>query len=119
MSYVKTPERIWADVIVWGDMEPLAGEWNFRDVGRPEDTEFVRVDLYDDAIKQRDELQAEVDRLRGVILEELEGARREADADLEGQAAMERVMDYPMERTYTPAMKRADRLNAALSEKKS
>lgn len=66
---------------------------------------------------QAEKAEAEVERLRNVITVELTEARRIADADLESQAAMERVMDYPMERTYTPAMKRFDRLKAALQRK--
>jgi len=39
------PERIWANVAVWGNGEPLAGEWNYRDVGNDDDVEYIRADL--------------------------------------------------------------------------
>ena len=42
------PERIWANVAVWGNGEPLAGEWNHRDVGLTDDTLFIRADLAPD-----------------------------------------------------------------------
>ena len=38
------PDFIWANVAVWGNGEPLAGEWNHRDVGSDEDTAYVRRD---------------------------------------------------------------------------
>lgn len=64
MTDAKAPERIWAT----GDTRN--GSWTHEQV--PEKwgaavTEFVRADLYDAAIKQRDELRAEVERLRGVM----------------------------------------------------
>lgn len=39
------PERIWANVAVWSNGQALAGEWNHRDVGSPDDTPYIRADL--------------------------------------------------------------------------
>ena len=39
------PEKIWANVTVTGDFKPLAGEWNYKDVGNSDDTEYTRSDL--------------------------------------------------------------------------
>ena len=39
------PKQIWANAAVFGNGEPLAGEWNYRDVGSPDDTLYVRADL--------------------------------------------------------------------------
>jgi hypothetical protein len=40
----EAPKTIWANVAVWGNGEPLAGEWNYRDVGRSDDTQYTRTD---------------------------------------------------------------------------
>ena len=142
MTDVKAPERIWVtgEYRIWPTFRSFTASDldHSNDDGTCDYPEYVRADLYDALAKERDELradivryrarllddlksakkaEAEVERLRNVITVELTEARRIADAELESQAAMERVMDYPMERTYTPAMKRFDRLNAALQRK--
>ena len=42
---MSAPEKIWANVTVTGDFKPLAGEWNYKDVGNSDDTEYTRSDL--------------------------------------------------------------------------
>lgn len=49
---MSAPGRIWANVTVWGDGEPLAGEWNHCDVGSADDSEFVRKDIADAQIER-------------------------------------------------------------------
>ena len=64
----EAPERIWANVAVWGNGEPLAGEWNSRDVGRDDDTLYIRADVADaeiaDLRAKLAEARAENDRWR-------------------------------------------------------
>jgi hypothetical protein len=45
------PERIWANIAVWGNGEPLAGEWTYRDVGLTSDIEYTRADLAPDPLR--------------------------------------------------------------------
>ena len=63
MTEVKeNPERIWAAAAKHG-----YGEWQDVTDGLPRPVEYVRADLYDALAKERDELQAEVKRLRREI----------------------------------------------------
>ena len=65
MADVKAPERIWAAAAKHG-----YGEWQDVTDGLPRPVEYVRADLYDALAKERDELQAEVDKLREMLLAE-------------------------------------------------
>ena len=58
---------------------------------------------------------AERDRLREALTIEHEDARKKAEEDLERQDRFERLSGRLSKREYTEAMKRADRLSAALS----
>lgn len=98
MDDVKAPER------VYGFLEPDQGgmRWEFSTHPDEADTEYVRSDLHDDIIKERDELQADVERLRKalhVFASAADGRRRkdwfggmcfQQDVLLEARAALHR-----------------------------
>ena len=54
-------KRIWASTAVWDDELPLAGEWNYRQVSEPDDTEYLRSDLIDKDVLRRVEAALEDD----------------------------------------------------------
>jgi hypothetical protein len=59
---------------------------------------------------------AEIARLTGELRAEFEYWDAKAKFDLDRQDADERIMDYPMLRKMTEAMRKADALRAALGE---
>ena len=60
--------------------------------------------------------EAKVEMLREAMEIELAEAVKQAEAELAEQNTMEVAMDYPMQRKMTLAMRRADRIRAALQE---
>lgn len=85
----ENPERIWA--YAWTGKEGFQGQWDYFDTSPHYGnvTEYVRADLYDALAKERDELQAEVERLEiggslmATNIRILEDELRKAEAEVE------------------------------------
>jgi len=55
---VTAPDEIWANVTAWSFGQALTGEWNYQDVGSPDDTRYIRADLLEADAKRIAELEA-------------------------------------------------------------
>ena len=63
------PERIWANICVVADFKALCGEWNYCDVGNPNDTEYIRADLYQAANARADEWRSAYHKTHDLFLD--------------------------------------------------
>lgn len=69
----KSPQRIWAAVVKQG-----YGEWQDATDGLPKPVEYVRADLYDALLAERDALIHDIERAKeseSALLADLEEAR--------------------------------------------